>query len=187
MSRAVKLSARDKEYLQEILNKGKHSARKLKRARTLLLLSEGSVAKEIADKAGTGVSTVYKIWNRYFEEGKNVKKAIEESPRSGQPPKLTATVKAHVTAIACSQWTLKMISEKVAELGYVKKISTEAVRKYLKKSLRPRRLKPWQKKQWIIGEIDAIYLQRIEAVLDTYHREIQVGEVRLCLDRSGEP
>lgn len=141
MSRAVKLSARDKAYLQEILNKGRHSARKIKRARMLLLLSEGSVVKEVADKTGAGVSTVYKIRNRYFEEGENVKKAIEDRPRSGQPPKLTATVKAHVTAIACStppegssQWTLKMISEKVVELGYVKKISTEAVRKYLKKS-----------------------------------------------------
>lgn len=141
MSRAVKLSARDKEYLQGILSKGRHSARKLKRARMLLLLSEGIVAKAVADKAGTGVSTVYKIWNRYFNEGENVKKTIEERPRTGQPPKLTATVKAHVTAIACStppegssQWTLKMISEKVVELGYVEKISTEAVRKYLKKS-----------------------------------------------------
>lgn len=142
MSRAVKLSARDKEYLQGILSKGKHSARKLKRARMLLLLSEGSVAKEVADKAGAGVSTVYKIWNRYFEEGKNVKKAIREKPRSGQPPKLTDTVKAHVTAIACSrppegrsQWNLRMIADKVVELGYVEDISTEAVRKYLKKSL----------------------------------------------------
>lgn len=141
MHRAVKLSSRDKEYLQGILNKGKHSARKIKRARMLLLLSEDSAAKEIADKAGTGVSTIYKIRNRYFEEGENVKKAIEERPRPGQPPKLTESVKAHVTAIACStppegnsQWTLKMISEKVVELGYVKKISTEAVRKYLKKS-----------------------------------------------------
>lgn len=141
MNKIVKLSSSDKEYLQGILNKGRHSARKIKRARMLLLLSEDSAAKEIAAKAGTGVSTVYKMRNRYFEAGENVKEAIEEKPRLGQPPKLTATVKAHVTAIACStppegssQWTLKMISEKVVELGYVEKISTEAVRKYLKKN-----------------------------------------------------
>lgn len=141
MNRAVRLSAKEKEYLQEILSKGRHSARKIKRSRILLLLSEGATAEEVADKAGSALSTVYKIWNRYFEE-ENVKKTIEERPHSGQPPKLTESVKAHVTAIACSsppegssQWTLKMISEKVVELGYVKKISTEAVRKYLKKGL----------------------------------------------------
>jgi putative transposase len=73
--------------------------------------------------------------------GKEVSQAIEEKPRSGQPPKLTDSLKAHITAIACSEppvgrdhWSLKMISDKVMELGYVEHISTEAVRKYLKKS-----------------------------------------------------
>lgn len=34
----------------------------------------------------------------------------------------------------------------------------------------------------MIGEINAASLQSMEAVLDTYHREAEVGEVRLCLD-----
>ncbi|MBW3545313.1 MAG: helix-turn-helix domain-containing protein [Bacteroidetes bacterium] len=74
--------------------------------------------------------------------GKDSKKAIEEKPRSGQPAKLTDEVKAQITAIACSDppegrdhWTLQMICNKVVELGYVENISTEPVRKYLKKRL----------------------------------------------------
>jgi transposase len=141
MSREVKLLAVDKEYLQGLLKKGRHAARKLKRARVLLLLSEGATAREIVSKADVGLSTIYQIWNRYLEVGKEVSQAIAEKPRSGQPPKLTDSLKAHITAIACSEppagrdhWSLKMISDKVMELGYVEHISTEAVRKYLKKS-----------------------------------------------------
>jgi transposase len=141
MSREVTLSLVDKQYLQGLLKKGRHSARKLKRARVLLLLSEGAAAREIVSKADAGLSTIYQIWNRYLEVGKEVHKAIDENPRSGQPPKLTDSLKAHITAIACSEvpagrdhWSLKMLADKVVELGYVAHISTEAIRKYLKKS-----------------------------------------------------
>lgn len=142
MSREVTLSTSEKEYLQAIVNKGRHSARKIKRARILLLLSAGVGTKDIASKVGVVLSTVYEIWNRYLEEGRNVEKAIEEKPRSGQPPKLTDNVKAQISSIACSNppegsdhWTLQMICDKIVELGYVEKISTEPVRKYLKKRL----------------------------------------------------
>ena len=99
-SREIKLSAGDREYLLGILNKGKHAAWTIKRSRMLLLLSEGATAEEVADKSGVALSTVYKIWNKYFEEGEDVEKTIKERPRSGQPPKLTDTVKVHITAIA---------------------------------------------------------------------------------------
>lgn len=141
MSKEVQLTTAEREYLQGILNKGKHAARTIKRARMLLLLSEGATAQEAADKSGGALSTVYKIWNRYLEEGKDVEKTVTERPRSGQPPKLTDTLKAHITALACSrppegrsQWSLRMIADRVVELGYAEGISTEAVRKYLKKS-----------------------------------------------------
>lgn len=141
MSKEVQLTTAEREYLQGILNKGKHAARTIKRARMLLLLSEGATAQEAADKSGVALSTVYKIWSRYLEEGKDVGKTVTERPRSGQPPKLTDTLKAHITALACSrppegrsQWSLRMIADRVVELGYAEGISTEAVRKRLKKS-----------------------------------------------------
>ena len=141
MGREIKLSTGDREYLLRILNKGKHAARTIKRARMLLHLSERATAEEVADKSGSALSTVYKIWSKYFEEGEDVERTIRERPRSGQPPKLTDTVKAHITAIACSnppegrsQWSLRMIADKVVELGHIDGISTEAVRKYLKKN-----------------------------------------------------
>lgn len=142
MGREVTLSSEEKEYLEGILKKGRHSVRKVKRARVLILLSDGMNAEEISSKADVVLSTVYKVWNRYLEVEKDARKAIEERPRSGQPPKLTQEVKAQVTAIACSDppegrdhWTLQMICDRIVELGHVEKISTEPVRKYLKKRL----------------------------------------------------
>jgi putative transposase len=147
VSREITLSTSETEYLQSIVNKGKHSARKIKRARIVLLLSAGMSPKEVASKVDVVLSTVYEIWNRYLEEGRDAGKAIEEKPRSGQPAKLTDEVKAQITAIACSDppegnsyWTLQMICNRIVELGHVEKISTEPVRKYLKKnSLSPGR------------------------------------------------
>ena len=70
MSREVKLLTVDKEYLQGLLKKGRHSARELKRARVLLLLSAGATAREIVSKADVGLSSIYQIRNRYLEVGK---------------------------------------------------------------------------------------------------------------------
>ena len=44
------------------------------------------------------------------------------------------------------------------------------------------KLKPWQKKQWCIGQIDGEYLACMEDVLDIYQRPEQKGATRLCLD-----
>lgn len=61
MSREINISAADKEYLQELLKKGRHSARKLKRTRVLLLLSEGATAREMVSKADVGMA-VGSLW-----------------------------------------------------------------------------------------------------------------------------
>lgn len=43
-------------------------------------------------------------------------------------------------------------------------------------------LKPWQKRQWCIGQIDGEYLARMEDVLELYERAPQPGQVRLSID-----
>ncbi|WP_089321762.1 helix-turn-helix domain-containing protein [Pontibacter ummariensis] len=79
----MSLSTAERESLQGILCKGKHVARKIKRARVLLLLSQGATAEQVADKSGAALSTVYKIWNKYLEEGRDAERAVTEKPRPG--------------------------------------------------------------------------------------------------------
>ena len=138
---AIKLSESDIAYLEGIVNKGKNSARIIKRARVLLELQKGHSGTVAALAAGVSSGTVTNIRQRYQDEAGDVKLVIKEKDRPGQPPKITPEVEARLTALACSQspdgrskWALRLLADKAVELGYVESLSHEAVRKFLKKA-----------------------------------------------------
>ena len=117
--------------------RGTVSARKLKRALTLLNADEGLTDMEIAVALKTGLSTVGRVRTRYVKEG--LKSAISERARPGQKRKLTGKQEAHLVAIACGEppaghthWTLRLLADKVARLGFAEDISLETVRQNLK-------------------------------------------------------
>lgn len=132
----VKLSAAEKDELEKLLNKGKHAARKVKRAQVLLHLDKGTPAGATAQAVGVSVATVYNVHGRYLTGKLD---ALEEKPRPGQPRKVTPEVEAAVTRIACSQaplgqarWTVSLINERIVQLGY--EVHDESVRQVLKKA-----------------------------------------------------
>ena len=142
MSRKAKqviLSDIEKSELQSIIKKGTHKSRKIMRAKVLLLLDSGKSRHEIQSELSIDSNNFYKIKQRYFAGG--LTSALEELPRSGQPPKVTAYIEAQITSIACSdapagssRWTLSLINEKIVELNHIETISNESVRKVLKKA-----------------------------------------------------
>lgn len=141
MSRKAKqviLSDAEKSELQSIIKKGTHKSRKIIRARALLLLDSGKSRFEIQSELSIDNNNFYKIKQRYFSGG--LASALEERPRSGQPPKVTAYIEAQITSIACSdvpagssRWTLSLLNEKIIELKYIDSISNESIRQVLKK------------------------------------------------------
>lgn len=77
---------------------------------------------------------------RCVEEG--VEAALSDRPRPGKAPKLTDKQCAHVIATACTpppaghdHWTLRLLADKVVQLGYADSFSHETVRRLLKKHL----------------------------------------------------
>ncbi len=54
----VDLSADEREELRQLARRGKHSSRKLTRARILLLASDGSTDEQIITAHKTGFATV---------------------------------------------------------------------------------------------------------------------------------
>ena len=137
----ILLSESDKEYLKNYVKKGIHSARAIKRANVLLQLDSGKTIKEVSHLSGVSEATISNVKSRYKEENGDVSRAIEDKPRPGQPLKITQEVEAHITSLACSkapdgrsQWSLRLLAEKVVELGYADSLSHEAVRKCLKKA-----------------------------------------------------
>ena len=135
----VELSESERTQLKELVRGGTVSARRLKRALALLNADEGLTDMEIAVALRIGPSTVGRVRTRYVKEG--LKSALSERARPGQKRKLNGKQEAHIVAIACSEppeghthWTLKLLANKVVELGFAEDISLETVRQNLKKT-----------------------------------------------------
>ena len=135
----IKLSETEQEYLRNYVNTGKRSARSIKRAQVLLQSHSGQAVEQIAEWTGVCKGTVYNIRDRYQEGG--LEGALKEKPRSGQPRKLNLEQEARLTVLACSdapggyeRWTVRLLADKVVELGIVESIGRETVRQFLKKT-----------------------------------------------------
>ena len=140
-SHRVKLSKHERQYLQKIVESGKDKARKITRCRVLLLADEakGKTDEEISDALGVCLATIFNIRRRYHQKG--LEWAIQEAPRSGQPPKFNGTAMAKITAIACSKppegharWSLRLLADRVIALDIVESISYQSIRNILKKT-----------------------------------------------------
>ena len=95
----VDLSAEERTTLEQLLQKGKSSARKLTRARILLHADEGETDEEIATALAVGVATVERTRQRFVEANLE---ALNERPRPGGPCKLSGKQEAHLIAVACT-------------------------------------------------------------------------------------
>src|SRR5262247_3822914 len=94
----VDLTAEERQTLEQLLQRGKSSARKLIRARILLQADEGLTDEEIATALDVGIATVERTRQRFVEANLA---ALEERPRSGGRRKLTGKQEAHRIAVAC--------------------------------------------------------------------------------------
>lgn len=83
-----------------MIQKGKVSARKVKRAQILLAADQGTTDETIAKTVAVGTSTVYRTKQRFVEEG--LERALRELVRSGAPRKFNVEDEAMLCAVACS-------------------------------------------------------------------------------------
>jgi transposase len=135
----VKLTEEQRSELLSLVNKGEHNARIIKRANILLLSDQGKTAPEIAENLSVSEQTVYNIRKR-FTNGE-LDSALYEKPRPGARPKFQPQQEAYLIALACSEppdgrerWTIRMLTNKVVELGILDEVGRETVRRTLKKT-----------------------------------------------------
>lgn len=133
----LKLSKADREYLESLLKKGKLSAKMFKRATGLLELDSGKTFETVAETLRVSRQSVHNWRENYRQEGL---KCLQDKPRSGRPIEIDGKQRAKITALACSpapngraRWDLRLLAEKVVELGYCEEISHTQVGKILKK------------------------------------------------------
>jgi transposase len=134
----IDLSTDERQQLQQLIRRGKTSARKLTRARVLLKAAEGFTDEEIVSALNVGIATVERIRKRFVETGLD---AINERPRPGKKPKLDPKAQARLIAEACSKapdgrkhWTLQLLADRVVQLKLADSCSYELVRRALKKT-----------------------------------------------------
>jgi transposase len=134
----IDLSDAEQEELRQLIRRGKHSSRRVTRARILLKAAAGCTDEEIVAALGVGLATVERTRKRFVECGL---KALDEKPRPGAKPKLDAKAEARLIAEACSaapegreRWTLQVLADRVVELKLAESYSYEAVRRVLKKT-----------------------------------------------------
>jgi transposase len=135
----VELSDEQRDELQKLLRRGKTSARRITRARILLLAAEDRPDDEVAAVLHTSRSTVERIRRRFVEHG--LEAALSERPRPGAVPKLDEHGQATLIALACSNppegrvnWTMQLLANELMVRRVVPSISDEAVRRTLKKT-----------------------------------------------------
>jgi hypothetical protein len=138
----VFLSEADRLHLDNLIRRGRASARVLNRARLLLLADRGQGQKrtrqQIAEATLCCTLTVGNVCRRYVQEGLDA--ALSEKPRPGKAPKITGDIEAQLVLLACSnpptgqaRWTFKLLADKLVALELVDSISEVAVYKRLKK------------------------------------------------------
>ena len=135
----VDLSEEQRRELRALVHKGKASARRITRARVLLLAAEDRTDDEVAAVLHTSRSTVERIRRRFVEHG--LEAALSERPRPGAAPKLDERGQATLIALACSNppdgrtsWTMQLLADELMIRRVVPSISDEAVRRTLKKT-----------------------------------------------------
>jgi transposase len=137
----VDLTDDERAHLLEFIKSGERPARKINRARILLLADEGRKDRDIAESLHTSVPTVQRTRQRFVEGG--LDRALNERPRPGGRirKKLDEKGIAILETLARSEppegrkhWTMQLLADRLVELKVVDRISDETVRTELKKS-----------------------------------------------------
>lgn len=142
----VTLDEGERKDLEALTSKGKHKSQKILNALILLACDESeyqkkrSINEEIARVLNINMKKIDRVKKRFVEEGFDVALGGRKGSRI-YTKKADGDFEAHLVALSCSEppdgfarWSLRLLADKVVELGYIGSISHEAIRRMLKKT-----------------------------------------------------
>jgi hypothetical protein len=142
----VRLSQEERTSLKKLLTSGRGSGRMFTRVRILLKADQGDDGpawpdEKISEAFDVTVQTIERVRKQLVEEGFEAVLSRRPYKQEVSRKKIDGDVEAHLIALCCSdppegrvRWTLRLLADKVVELGYIDSISHEAVRQTLKKT-----------------------------------------------------
>ncbi len=145
----VILSEQEQEGLVQITKRHRSAQQQALRARIVLAAAQGSSNAQIARDLAINVDTA-RLWRDRWVglQGIDLKtlgiaERLQDGPRPGAPPQITAEQRCQMAALACeaptkagrpiSQWTGREIAAEVLARGIVKQISPRHAAYLLKK------------------------------------------------------
>jgi transposase len=141
----VTLTDKEREELQAIMSKGKHTSLQFRNACILLNSDEGQQDQKASNEQIAWIlhiapKTVERLKQRFVEEGYEA--CMDRKPYPEVKKKIAdGDFEAHLVAISCSKapagyarWSLRMLADKMIELKYAESISHETIRQVLKKT-----------------------------------------------------
>jgi hypothetical protein len=142
----VRLSGEEQKSLKRLVSSGKGPARIFTRARILLKADIGENGpgwpdEKISDALDVTIQTIERVRKQLVEEGLDAVLRRRTYVQKVSRKKLDGDAEAHLIALACTaapegytRWSLRLLADRMVELGYVDSISNEAVRRVLKKT-----------------------------------------------------
>jgi transposase len=141
----VTLTESERVDLRKLVSVGKAAARKIVRARILLLADQAEAGsamsdREIVESLGCGRASVERIRQQFVEDG--LEAVLNPKPsRRVYERKMDGKAEAHLIALTCgaapegrSRWTLRLLGDQMVALEHVESVSFETVRRVLKKT-----------------------------------------------------
>lgn len=141
----VKLTAQERSELIKVVDEGKGSVSRRKRAQMLLMADESqpdgsSKDAEIAKAVRSSQRTVERVRQCCVEQG--LEAALNHKrPRRPSRKLLDGAAEARLVQLACTdapdgreKWSMQLLADKLVELEVVETISAETVRTTLKKT-----------------------------------------------------
>jgi hypothetical protein len=140
----VRLSVEERGQLESLVARGKAAVRKFTRARILLKadcsnLGPAWADQQISDALDLGAITVHRVRRSFVEGGLDGALVCRPLPR--RPRMLDGEQEAHLIALACGslpagrcRWMLRLLADRLVEIGNVEKVSHETIRRTLKKT-----------------------------------------------------
>ena len=142
----VRLTQAQMEHLETLVRKGKAHTRKLLYARILLKADANGkdswTDERMAEALEVSSATIIARERRRFcEEGLEVA-LMPKKPGRPRRRILDGRAEAHLVALSCSdppegreRWSMRLLADRMVELGHVDTVSHETIRRTLKKTL----------------------------------------------------
>ena len=145
----LSLTDEERHGLEKLVKRHSAPQQLVLRARIVLAADGGKNNAQIARELDIEVRTVRRWRNRWLLlqpiplQDLSIQERLEDLPRPGAPPRITADQRCQIEALACedpedserpiSHWTGREIAEEIMNRGIIDKISARHARRLLKR------------------------------------------------------